>query len=63
MQFLLDRAQNVPSDTFVYNSAAVNLLGALSLQRAVAKPLPQYATEKLFTPLGISTVDWEPLET
>jgi CubicO group peptidase (beta-lactamase class C family) len=62
VQFLLDRAQNAPADTFVYNSAAVNLLGVL-LQKAVGEPLPQYAMERLFTPLGITDVNWEPLET
>ena len=62
MQFLLDRAQNGPANTFVYNSAAVNLLGVL-LQKAVGEPLPQYAMEKIFTPLGIANVTWEPLET
>jgi CubicO group peptidase (beta-lactamase class C family) len=62
VQFLLDRAQNGSADTFTYNSAAVNLLGVL-LQKAVGEPLPQYASDKLFTPLGITNVNWELLET
>ena len=61
VQFLLDRIQNDPADTFVYDSAAVNLLGLL-LQKAVGEPLPQYANEQLFTPLGIGTASWEQLE-
>ena len=61
VQFLLDRAQSDPSDTFVYNSAAVSLLGNL-LQKAVGEPLPQYAREQLFTPLSIATANWEELE-
>jgi len=61
VQFLLDRLQNDPAETFTYNSAAVNLLGVL-LQKAVGEPLPQYANERLFTPLGVGTANWEELE-
>ena len=61
VQFLLDRRQTDPAGTFTYNSAAVNLLG-LVLQRAAAKPLPDFANEVLFQPLGITTVQWEQLE-
>jgi CubicO group peptidase (beta-lactamase class C family) len=61
VQFLLDRAQNDPAGTFVYDSAAVNLLGVL-LQKAVGQPLPQYAATRLFAPLGITDVNWEQLE-
>ncbi|HEV8443978.1 MAG TPA: serine hydrolase [Steroidobacteraceae bacterium] len=61
VQFLFDRAQNDAAGTFTYNSAAVSLLGNL-LQRAVGEPLPQYANEQLFTPLGITAVNWEELE-
>lgn len=61
VQFLLDRRQTDPNGTFTYNSAAVNLLGVV-LQNAVAKPLPDFANEVLFQPLGITTVQWEELE-
>lgn len=61
VQFLLDRMQTDPQGTFTYNSAAVNLLGVV-LQKAVAAPLPQFANEALFQPLGITTVQWEQLE-
>jgi len=61
VQFLLNRQQNDPAGQFTYNSAAVNLLGVV-LQDAVAKPLPQFADEVLFQPLGITTVQWEELE-
>jgi CubicO group peptidase (beta-lactamase class C family) len=61
VQFLFDRLQTDPGGTFTYNSAAVNLLGVV-LQNAVAKPLPDFADEVLFQPLGITTVQWEQLE-
>ncbi len=61
VQFLLDRPQTDPPDTFVYDSAAVNLLGVV-LQRAVGQPLPQYAEQALFGPLGMTTAEWEALE-
>jgi CubicO group peptidase (beta-lactamase class C family) len=61
IQFLLDRPQTEPQGAFVYNSAAVNLL-AFMLQKAVAEPLPQYAQEVLFQPLGITSAQWETLE-
>lgn len=61
VQFLLDRRQSDPAGQFTYNSAAVNLLGVV-LQDAVAKPLPQFADEALFQPIGITTVQWEALE-
>jgi CubicO group peptidase (beta-lactamase class C family) len=61
VQFLLDRRQTDPAGTFTYNSAAVNLLG-LVLQDAVAKPLPDFANEVLFQPIGVTTVQWEQLE-
>jgi CubicO group peptidase (beta-lactamase class C family) len=61
VQFLLDRRQSDPAGTFTYNSAAVNLLGVV-LQDAVAKPLPAFAEEVLFQPVGITSVQWEQLE-
>ncbi len=61
VQFLLDRRQTDPAGTFTYNSAAVNLLGWV-LQDAAAKPLPDFAEEVLFQPIGITTVQWEELE-
>ena len=61
VQFLVDRRQTDPAGMFTYNSAAVNLLGVV-LQHAVAQPLPQFANETLFQPLGITSVQWEELE-
>jgi CubicO group peptidase (beta-lactamase class C family) len=61
VQFLLDRRQTDPNGTFTYNSAAVNLLGVV-LQDAVARPLPEFANEVLFQPIGVTTVQWEQLE-
>lgn len=59
VQFLLDRSQNTGTG-FVYNSALTNLLG-LVLQEAVDLPLPEYAQQKLFGPLGITSAEWESL--
>jgi CubicO group peptidase (beta-lactamase class C family) len=61
VQFLLDRRQTDPGGAFNYNSAAVNLLG-LVLQDAVAEPLPDFANEMLFEPIGVTSVQWELLE-
>ncbi|HKE44878.1 MAG TPA: serine hydrolase [Steroidobacteraceae bacterium] len=61
IQFLFDRLQTDPAGQFVYNSAAVNLLGFV-LQKAVAEPLPQFASEHLFQPIGVTSVGWEDLE-
>lgn len=58
---VLDRAiANEPGTTFTYNSGAVHLLGVV-LERAVGRPLADYAQEVLFTPLGIGEVVWEDL--
>ncbi len=57
---VLDRAVVDPGSTFRYNSGAVHLLGVL-LQEAVGRPLPEYADEVLFAPLGIRDVRWEGL--
>lgn len=61
VQYLLDRRQTDPAGTFTYNSAAVNLLG-LVLRNAAAQPLPDFANEVLFQPIGITSVQWEQLE-
>ena len=49
-----------PGDTFVYNTAAVHLLGIV-LEAAVGETLPAFADEVLFGPLGIGARAWEPL--
>lgn len=61
VQFLLDRPQNGAPGAFTYNSAATNLLGVV-LQSAIQAPLPTYADERLFHPIGIDSARWEPLE-
>lgn len=61
VQYLLDRPHvAAPGATFVYNSAAVHLLGVV-LERAARQPLRDLAREKLFRPLGILDADvlWE----
>ena len=62
VQYLLDRPHaSPPGAQFTYNSAAVHTLGVV-LQRAAANPLPQYARDRLFAPLGIDAVAWEVLD-
>lgn len=59
--FLLDRPlAEEPGARFNYNSAAVHLLG-LVVEEAVGRPLPAYAGDVLFGPLGIEEVVWEEL--
>ena len=62
VQFLLDRPQaHAPGSFYTYNTAGPHTLGVI-LQRAASQPLPQYATEHLFRPLGIDAVVWPPLD-
>jgi CubicO group peptidase (beta-lactamase class C family) len=62
VQFLLDRAHaDAPGASFVYDSAAVHVLGVI-LQHATGTPLPQYAQDHLFRALGVDEADWEELE-
>ncbi len=62
VQYLLDRPHAAaPGATFTYNSAAVHTLGVV-LQDAAATPLPVYAADHLFGPLGVDTVAWEELD-
>ncbi|MGD8319007.1 MAG: serine hydrolase [Gemmatimonadota bacterium] len=59
--YLLDRPHVAePGTTFAYNSAAVHLLG-VALEEAVGEPLPAFADQVLFGPLGIASRRWEVL--
>lgn len=49
-----------PGGAFAYNSAGSHLLGVV-VEKAVGRPLGDFAREALFAPLGIDTVVWEPL--
>ena len=49
-----------PGQSFVYNSAAVHVLGVV-LEKATGMSLPQYADQVLFGPLGIGEREWESL--
>ncbi len=61
VQYLLDRPHSAPPATrWNYNSAGVHVLGVV-LQRALGRRLPEYAQERLFAPLGITSVVWEAL--
>jgi CubicO group peptidase (beta-lactamase class C family) len=46
-----------PGTAFIYNNGAAHVLGAL-LARAVGMPLPRFAEERLFAPLGIDEYRW-----
>lgn len=62
VQFFLDRPHVHPAGAeFAYDSAAVHVLG-VAVQRASGKPLPQYASDRLFGPLGATSVAWEELD-
>src|SRR5262249_3781630 len=46
-----------PGTRWTYSGGAVALIGAL-IARGAGKPLPEFAREALFEPLGISAFDW-----
>ena len=59
LRHLLDRPlTSAPGSTFVYNSAAVHLLGVV-LEDAAGRSLPDMADAWLFGPLGIEVAVWE----
>ncbi len=59
LRYVLDRPlAHPPGSTFTYNSAAVHLLGVV-LEEATGTPLPTFAEQHLFAPLGITDVAWE----
>ncbi|MDX1493847.1 MAG: serine hydrolase [Longimicrobiales bacterium] len=61
LAYLLEREVAAPpGDAFAYNSAAVHLLGVV-VEEATGRPLPTFADEMLFGPLGIETREWEEL--
>ncbi len=47
-----------PGESWFYNSGTTNLLGAV-LNRKTGTPLAEYAGEKLFSPLGITSYQWQ----
>lgn len=51
---------STPGEVYNYNSAATHLLSPI-LEKATAMSTLDFAKEKLFTPLGIDTVDWKKL--
>lgn len=57
-RFILERPiVGEPGQTWIYSGGAVALIGAL-IERGVGKPLPEFAGEALFEPLGISDFHW-----
>jgi CubicO group peptidase (beta-lactamase class C family) len=57
-RFILERAVVAePGTRWTYSGGAVALIGAL-IARGAGKPLPEFAREALFEPLGIPTFEW-----
>lgn len=58
LQYVLDREMDAnPGEVFNYNSGATHILSAI-LQNVTGQTTKEYAIEKVFTPLGISNIDW-----
>jgi CubicO group peptidase (beta-lactamase class C family) len=58
IKFILDRPMaNAPGETFNYNSGNSQLLSAIII-KLTETDVADYATAKLFGPLGISTFSW-----
>jgi len=56
--YVLDRpVAEAPGQHYQYNSGATVLLAEI-IEAATRRPLADYAQEKLFTPLGITRVEW-----
>jgi len=49
---------NKPGAVFLYNSAATYMLSAI-VQKVTGEKIIDYLTPRLFTPLGITGMDWE----
>jgi len=57
-RYVLDRkVWNPPGEIWNYSSGSTMLLGAI-LQKVARKSLPDYASEVLFAPLGITAFEW-----
>jgi CubicO group peptidase (beta-lactamase class C family) len=57
-RFILERPVVAePGTQWIYSGGAVALVGAL-IARGTGKPLPDFAREALFAPLGISAFEW-----
>jgi len=57
-RYVLERPVIVPPGTrWIYSGGAVALVGAL-IARGAGKPLPDFAREALFAPLGIGSFEW-----
>ena len=56
--FLSRPVVNVPGTKFLYNSMATYMLSAI-VQKVTGEKILDYLTPRLFTPLGISGMDWE----
>lgn len=58
LQYLLDKPmREEPGKSFYYNSGASHTLSAI-VQKTSGKNSLEYATERIFKPLGISDVSW-----
>jgi len=60
--FVLEReVTGKPGATYRYNSGTTFLLGEI-IRRATGMSLAEFARERLFGPLGISTYEWAPMQ-
>ena len=57
-RFILQRPiVDEPGKRWIYSGGSVALVGAL-IERGTGKPLPEFAREALFEPLGITAFEW-----
>ena len=57
-RFILDRPILAePGRGWIYSGGAVALLGKI-IEQGTGQSLPEFASEKLFSPLGIDTIEW-----
>lgn len=58
LQYVLDRPmKQEPGKSFYYNSGASHILSAI-VQKAAGKTPLEYASERIFKPLGITDISW-----
>jgi len=54
---LEQKSVSAPGESWCYNGGATTILAHL-IARGTGQPLPEYARDSLFTPLGIDDIEW-----